>query len=104
MNFTNEQRDKMLKELNSPTVHLCCEDHGFYPGKVTSLPMQFNCKYCTLAQFYYEFAKTPPHMRQQRLDELESLVHHMVEDLERGNFDISVFDHPQVTIEKDASS
>lgn len=98
--FSDKQTEQMLKELDSPTVKLACTDHNFYPGSRFSMPPVIGCKYCVLANFYYEFAKMPPHLREERLEQLESLVNHMAEDVERGTFDINTFVRPQITIEK----
>ena len=99
--YSDKQKEQMLKELDSPTVKLCCEEHQFYPGSKLTMPPAIGCKYCVLANFYYEFAKMPPHLREKRLDALESLVNHMAEDIERGTFDINTFARPQIQIEKD---
>lgn len=98
--YSGKQKEQMLNELDSPTVKLCCEDHQFYPGSKFSMPPAIGCKYCVLANFYYEFAKMPPHLREERLEALESLVNHMAEDVERGTFDITTFARPQITVEK----
>lgn len=91
----------LLAEREGKRVLLCCDDHQFFPDSRLSMPMQIGCKSCVMAQFFYEFANLPPDVRGERLDAIESVVHHMAEDIERGTFDINLFDRPKFEVIKE---
>jgi hypothetical protein len=92
---------KLLAETNSERILICCDDHGYYPDSKLSRGPALGCKYCVMAELYYEFSKVPPEKRQERSEQLEQLVYHMVEEVESGKWDIKIFEHPHVSIEND---
>jgi hypothetical protein len=92
--------EKLLAEAkDGQRVLICCEEHGYYPGSKLSHPQALGCKYCVWARLYYDFSQIPPDKREERSFQLEALVHHMTEDVERGTFDINVYERPQISIE-----
>lgn len=101
--YMHSEKDtaELVAEQNSGQVLVFCKDHSYYPGKVTSLPQGLGCKHCIMAKLWYEFASVPPSKREERMEQLVQMTHHMVEDFERGAFDVNVFSRPQVSIESD---
>lgn len=91
---------KLFEEKQGQKVLLCCDDHGYYPGSRMSLPQKMGCPSCEKALLWYELCQVKPEKRGEVLDQLEQLVHHMVEDFERGKFDIQTFARPKITTEK----
>lgn len=49
-------------------------------------PQPNHCKHCWNNYFTTDLALTPPNKRQERLDELESVIHHAVEFEKTGRF------------------
>jgi hypothetical protein len=93
--------EKLLAEAkDGQRVLICCEEHGYYPGSKLSQPQALGCKYCIWARLYWEFSLVPPDKREERSHQLEALVHHMAEDVERGTFDISLYDRPRISVEQ----
>jgi hypothetical protein len=92
--------EKVLAEAkDGQRVLICCDDHNYYPGSKLSRPQMLGCKYCIWARLYYDFSQIPPDQRELRSVQLEELVHHMGEDIERGTFDINVYDRPKISVE-----
>jgi hypothetical protein len=93
---------KVLAEAKSDQqrVLICCDDHSYYPGSKLSRPQMLGCKYCIMARLYHDFSQIPPDQREERSHQLEALVNHMTEDVERGTFDITVYDRPKITVEQ----
>jgi hypothetical protein len=71
-------------------------------------PEPRGCPDCWKAYFFTIHAQTAPHLRQEHLDELESVIRHAVEFSEKGQFgkDFELYEPGdprfQITIDKDA--
>src|SRR2546426_1384083 len=95
--YTQAEQEQILSELLDPKrITVMCGLHSYIPARGT-IPTE-GCKQCWIAYYIDQMAQTPPHLREQRLEELESLVSKMVELKEQGKFDINLFERP--TIEK----
>ena len=98
------QATKELFDKNAKTVFIGCMDHLYYPGKMgienTALapPIHTDCKSCWQAFYMIYFAKLPPHIRMERLDQFEAAAHHATEAESRGEFDFKPYRHPLVEI------
>lgn len=92
---------------NPANVYVCCSRHQYFPGKMgienisVAPPLQSDCPHCWTAYLLVTFAKMPPHIREQRLQEFESAAHHAVESEKRGEFDFVPFRHPEIKIERE---
>lgn len=96
MKYTTSQQAKILDEALSPKVTLQCDRHPY------QLAPYGQCPNCNMARLVQEFADIPPHLRQERLDQLEQAMYHMAEKIEQGKWDVSIYEHPEIEIEKDA--
>lgn len=97
------------KELftGDPTkIYVHCGEHMYFPGKLgienvgVNPPVNTDCKSCWDAYFLVYFAKLPPEMRAQRLDELERVLRKAAESERAGTFDYRPFRHPEISIER----
>lgn len=75
---------RVLAENDSERIQLVCPKHNYLGGKIP--PSTSGCKDCWLAYYIWDLATTPPSKRQERLEELEVVIHHMVEYEEKGQF------------------
>lgn len=98
-NLLNTSMESLLAESNGQKVLISCDDHGYFPGSKLSRPQMIGCKHCVMARLFYDFAKMDPKKREESAEMLERLTHHMIEDLERGTFDINIYDRPQISVE-----
>src|SRR5574341_610655 len=102
---TPQEQQAALDELlnGSPELVLvCCGQHNYYPEKgglenvAVVPPVNGNCKHCWQAFLLVYFAKLPPHMRRQRLEELEFAAHHAAEAEDKGKADWKLYRHPKI--------
>jgi hypothetical protein len=101
MKFTALEKQKFIDEVvgsEGKKVILVCEEHLWAAGGQT--PPTSGCRECWMAFYLSILAKCPPHLRDQRLSELETGIRHATEEVERGKFDFVPFRHPQMKIEK----
>ena len=104
---------KILDEINSDKVLLTCGRHNYVAAKrrgnatVAIPPVPNGCAQCWKVFYITDLALTPPGKRQERVDELESVIHHAIEFEQKGRFgsDMELYD-PQderfkVKIERD---
>lgn len=99
-NFTPDQRKKILDEAFSDKVRLTCGKHDYVASNL-SAPTSEGCKDCWLAFYMHHIASTPAHLRQEKLDQLEQLIRHMVEAALDGTLATLQLDsHPTIQIEK----
>lgn len=109
--YSEAEAEKILADAFDPTkVQIYCGLHNYY-GAVSnpiggmhkvSQPHS-GCPRCWYVFFFQDIAQTPPSQRQARLDELEEVIHHVVESVEKGEFDLKISDRPEISIEKDAA-
>lgn len=93
--------NSLVSEILDPQkVTLVCGKHNHVAGGVRR---HTGCSRCIMVDFVAMFAKTPPEKRQEALDQFEALVHAMCEADDEGTFDINIYKHPTVVIEKDAA-
>lgn len=90
----------MVGEIGGGKIHLTCPAHHYVAGKLP--PQTKGCPNCWKAYYWFDYATTPPHMRYERLQELESVIHHVVEFAEKGKFDFEPETNPTRRIYKDA--
>lgn len=89
----------LTEALNSEKFKLVCSVHRWAYG--SKQPPCFSCKQCMMVNFVGLLCNTPPSQREERVDQLEAMVHHMVEAAKRGDLSWQKYFHPQVEIEKD---
>jgi hypothetical protein len=115
MNPTLKAQRDILGEIASEKVMLVCGKHNYTAtrkrvnGTVCVPPNTRGCKECWKVYYFSDLALTPPNKRQERLDELEEVIHHAVEYETKGQFgkDFDLFEPGDsrfgVEVEKDAA-
>ena len=98
LNLTSKQQDAWLDELTGQEVTtVACERHMYMgAGEPTR-----GCADCWFVYYMHLLAKTPPHMRQQRLVELQGIVHRAAELDSKGKFDFQPFPYPIIKTSKE---
>lgn len=90
-----EQCKALLNEVfDADRVMLLCGTHQYLPGGKKRPTM--GCKDCMQVFYINLLAKVPPHLRQERIEQLEAMVHHIVEELKMGILP-PVFDRAEIS-------
>ena len=99
--WNEQQVEKILGEvMDKDKTLLSCQKHRYIASNTP--PMPVGCKDCWLAYYWYMIATTPPHLREERLGQLERALTDAVAMAERGEFDFEPMAHPEIVTEKDA--
>jgi hypothetical protein len=99
----------ILEEIVSEKLVLICGKHNYTAARkrsnatVAIPPTPNGCKQCWEVFYYTDLALTPPNKRQERLDELEEVIHHAVEFEQKGAFDFKADVNPTIKYHKDAA-
>lgn len=83
-NISEHDVKAVLAENESERTNIICSKHNYAGNKIP--PNTRGCKHCWLAYYIWDLATTPPSKRQERLEELETVVHHAVEYEKKGTF------------------
>jgi hypothetical protein len=108
-NISPTDLTSILAENDSERTQLVCGRHNYTPlkkrsnGTVAIPPNTRGCKECWFAYYAADLALTPPNKRQERLDELEEVIHHAVEFERTGRFDFVPDVNPTIRYHKDAA-
>lgn len=99
MALTAEQQGAFLREALDPTkVDLYCGLHHYH-GPVKEQPEikpAPGCQRCWFVFYFHDIVSSAPHERARRLDELDEIIHKMVEEINVGTFDFKPFRHAQI--------
>lgn len=106
--------EQTLGEIQSGSVILTCGKHRYVAarknkgGHTVAIPPNPDgpgkgCRMCWEAYYVTELCLTSPGMRQERLDELEEVIHHVVEYVRKGKFDFVPDVNPTIRYHKDAA-
>jgi hypothetical protein len=105
MAYSQRQLDSIFDELKSGKLFLTCGKHKYVAYKKSKggvIPPKPNgCKECWQAYYYTVHCLTAPHLRYEALHELEEVINHVVEYVEKGKFDFKPDINPTITYEKD---
>lgn len=72
----------------------------FGPSKNgTEAKPALGCPKCWFVLYFHDIATTPPEKRAQRLDELTEVIHHTVECVKQGKFDLNIDRHAKIETE-----
>jgi len=112
----NEALQILIEGICTGATRLTCEKHGYVAAQtrrsghlVPVPPPPRGCPNCLKAYFYTDWAMTPANKRQERLDELSEVIHHVVEYEQKGSFgkDFELYEPGdprfQVNFHKDAA-
>lgn len=94
-----QRRDILSEVMDSEKIQLLCGRHSYLAGEKP--PTSTGCKECWQAWYMHKIATTPPHLRQERLEMMERMIHDAVKDVEAGRWDFSPLDHPEVDFSKE---
>lgn len=84
--------------MDPQKVTVYCATHMYFgPSKngVEAKPQQ-GCSKCWFVLYFHDIATTPPEKRQARLDELDEVLHKVVEEVEKGAWDFVPNRHAQI--------
>ena len=95
-----EMADILTDALDPNRTQVVCKRHSYVGAELPPAPI--GCADCWQAYWMHKIASTPPHLRQQRLEEAYRAVYDAVKSHERGEFDFDVLDHAITEIHKDA--
>src|SRR6266704_3253177 len=109
-----EKLNRILGEIKSGAVMLTCGKHLYVAarkmrhGHVVAIPPNPDgpsrgCPLCWEAYYVTDLCLTLPAKRQERLDELDSVIHHLVEFVKQGKFDFVPDINPTIRYHKDAA-
>lgn len=105
--LSKTETERVVEEIfDVDKLNATCSKHQYIGNKIP--PQTHGCSRCWLAYYIWDMATTPPSLRKERLDELESIIHHAVEYEKKGQFghDLELFQPGdprfKVEIEKDA--
>lgn len=95
MAYTEKEIEALKKELTDPRrIFMQCDEHD-YIGDTHGMPTS-GCKMCWFAYYFTMLAQTPPHLRNQRLEELQAVVRSLAYDIDKGKVDFQLYNHPIV--------
>lgn len=101
MTMTPKERDSYLLEALDPRkISIFCGLHDYHgPSKTNKEIKPFkNCSRCWFVFYLHDIASTPPHLRAERLSELEEVINHATELADKGKFDFEPYRHPKIEI------
>jgi len=106
--------EQILDEVKSGSVLLTCGKHRYVATRRTkngaTVVMPPNpdgpskgCKMCWEAYYVSDLCLTLPNKRQERLEELDEVIHHLVEYVQQGRFDFVPDLNPTIQYHRDAA-
>lgn len=99
--YTPRQAEDLLSEvMDKEKLTLFCGKHTYIASSIP--PTAQGCKSCWECYYWYMIASTPPHLRAERLNQIEEMVAHAVEVVEKHEFDVKLYDRPVIHTEKNA--
>jgi hypothetical protein len=102
--LTPEAAKQALEDIFDPDkAQIYCKRHQYFgpmkPGLgVRDVMPTSGCKDCWFVFLFTDIARTPPSERQARLDEMEAVIHKVVELADKGQWDFKPYEHPHITI------
>lgn len=106
--------EQILNEIKSGSVILTCGKHRYVAarklrsGHTVVIPPNPDgpskgCKLCWEVYYVSDHCLTPPGKRQERLEELDEVTHHLIEYIKKGKFDFVPDINPTIRYYKDAA-
>lgn len=84
--YSPEKLSRLLEEVRGGKVLINCAKHNYVGGKIPPNPDKATCPKCWEAYYVWDYAMQLPWKRQERLEELDEVVHHAVEFAQKGTF------------------
>lgn len=102
--LSEQDKAGMLSEVfDSKKITLRCGKHNYF-GPVKDRPEftpTLGCKECWQVFYVHELTECPPDKRREKLEEIEEVMHKVVEMVEKGTWDFVPYEHAQVQIGKE---
>lgn len=99
MAYTEKQIAALKAELASQEkVFMQCDEHD-YIGDIHAMPTS-GCKRCWFTYYFTLIAQTPPHLREQRIAEIQAVVFTLAKDIDKGKVDFQLYNRPIVSRKK----
>lgn len=90
--MTPQERDAYLAEALDPNqTVIYCHDH-MYTGNGT--PPDIHCRKCAFVFHFKQIGKLPPHKRAEAVEKLYTVARHITEEVEKGTFNVNLFEKP----------
>jgi len=96
------ERDKqqfLAEHSGPPEYYIYCGTHGYF-GAIDKPPIS-DCSKCWQVYFIQRYLEVPPSERKEFLEKLTDVVRYSAESVKRGDFDVRLFKHPKVEIQRD---
>lgn len=104
MAYTRTEQEKLVAEaFDGQRVQFWCAKHNYFgpvKGKPEVVP-GLSCPNCWKIFYIYEMMSTPPDKRREKLEEIEEVLHHVVESVEAGQWDFKPYEHAKIEIGKE---
>ena len=101
--FSERERTDILRDVLDPSkILLTCGKHAYVAGEKPPEPR--GCRMCWQAYWVHKIATTPPHLREERLEQAFRAVYDAVKMHERGEFDFEAFPNAGIEVQKDGST
>ena len=82
-----------------PKAYLRCEVHNWFFNNRP--PLVSGCTSCWMCYYLGQRAQMKPELMDMGLQELETALLHMQEECKSGKWDLDLYPHPEVHIEKE---
>lgn len=100
-----ERQKEVIEGLASGQITIYCGQHYYFgPNLSGQGAPAAGCPDCWKVFYFHSLRDCPPGEIQERVERMEAAVHHLIEADAAGVWDLKLFDHPIVTIEKDADA
>lgn len=90
---------KIKKNDGDEVCYIRCEVHNWFADNKP--PLVSGCTSCWMAYYFAQRALMKPELMDMGLEELETAIHHMQEEIEKGGWDLKLLDHPIVEINRE---
>ena len=93
-----QQRELVAEAFDPKRVTLYCAPHSYFgpiKGRPEIIPAE-GCVDCLKIYFIHELSQCPPDKREEKLSEIEEVMHKVVELVERGQWDFKPYDHAKI--------
>lgn len=87
--------------MDPDKVQVYCGQHFYFgPSKAENpVPPAKSCPRCMFVLYFHDIANTPPEKRGERMDELEKVIHDVVQEVEAGRWDFEPYRHSKFDLE-----
>jgi hypothetical protein len=88
-----------VKKDDEDICYIRCEEHEFYYKGVP--PLTVGCSSCWMTYYLGMKCQADPNLLGEDVDQMEHILSHLQEEIEKGKWDFVPFNTPEITIEKE---